>query len=111
MAIHPGAAIFSQATREAVANGPLFDDSGLRADGCCLVAALIRTEWPDDPDPIDGFPMNDELVAVLKRHGVVTADPESWERVDPTLEMMDLNDRGRYASRALLRRDILGEES
>lgn len=87
--VHPGAALFNQRIRRRVANGPVFDQrlGGMFvrvADGMCVVGALSQ----------DG-PLSEEFTV---------------EERCAFLDLIARNDRGHYADRANLRRDLLGEE-
>lgn len=113
--IHPAAAIFSERSRRAVADGPAFarqttDGQFVRPDGCCLVGALIREEWPGTFARPDVIPTPLALAHILLDRGVVSAPlglPE-WAIVGDVLDLMDRNDEGYYALGDVLRRDLLG---
>lgn len=93
--IHPGAAKFSEAARRAVAEGPLFD-----------VPHRIGVSWTSDG-----------TTCVVMALGA--ADGVAWDLLlttgrtatDPLVDLMARNDRGEYADRANLRRDLLGIEA
>ncbi len=89
MTVHPGAALFKQRIRRRVADGPVFDqrrnDIFVRAaDGLCVVSALAQ----------DG-PLNQAFT---------DAEREAFR------DLIARNDRGHYADRRNLRRDLLGAD-
>ena len=104
--IHPGAALFSEEARRAVADGPLFDKGSSvkkRMDGCCVVGALLKHDYPSVWTYQDAFVPNDRVLMAC-----VGTDTCGDDR--SLVNFMHRNDRGDYADRTNLRRDLLGEE-
>ncbi len=108
--IHPGAVLFSEEARKAVAEGPLFDrfvpTVFKNSDHCCVLGALLLAELPGRRINTDATPDAVWAAEVLEYYGYpVTNGTRRWLG-----RLVKQNDRGEYADRANLRRDLLGEE-
>lgn len=105
---HPGAALFDGAAREeAVARGP-YDGYPPRLytnrHGCCVVGALIRAAFGDMTEPVPAFRDAAEAIECGLGRALTATERRQLGK------LIARNDRGHYARRANLLRDLLGEE-